>query len=179
MRLFSRRCFSMAFSHRSGQYGQSAVEMALVLPLLLLILFGIIVSVFMLQAYDQVSNAAREGARAGSMYRITQAGSGLSLDDAVRMAIYDDKGTVPKTDDVSALGSLLATSPSFDVTGTDVTCTLNGIICSDFDNNNLPRPGDRVRVKITYRYTMPVVSEALPMFPQPIVIAREVVMEVQ
>ncbi len=171
MHSLGRRFFLAAFSHRSGQRGQSAVEIALVLPLLLLILFGIIISVFMLQAYDQVSNAAREGARAGSMYRATRAISGLSLDQTVQKAIYDS-GT-----GLSALGGLPTTSPSFNV-GSDVVVSLTtsaGTASSKSD----PQPGDRIRVRITYRYTLPVVSQALPMFPQPIVIVRDVVMEVQ
>ena len=58
------------------QHGQSAVEMALVLPLLLVLLLGMIVAVFMFYSYIQVTNAAREGARAGSVYRMTRTETG-------------------------------------------------------------------------------------------------------
>jgi len=61
------------------QHGQSAVEMALVLPLLLVLVLGMIIAVFMFYSYIQVTNAAREGARAGSVYRITSPSSGLTL----------------------------------------------------------------------------------------------------
>ncbi len=47
------------------QRGQSAVEMALVLPVLLLVLFGITEFGRLLGAYVTVQNAAREGARLG------------------------------------------------------------------------------------------------------------------
>lgn len=50
---------------RSGERGQSAVEMALVLPVLLLVLFGITEFGRLLGAYVTVQNAAREGARLG------------------------------------------------------------------------------------------------------------------
>jgi Flp pilus assembly protein TadG len=51
--------------NRDPQAGQSLVEFALVLPLLLILLLGIIE--FGLLLYDQavITNAAREGARAG------------------------------------------------------------------------------------------------------------------
>jgi Flp pilus assembly protein TadG len=54
----------------ASQKGASAVEFALVLPLLLLILFGIIE--FSLLMYDKamITNASREGARRGVVYRI-------------------------------------------------------------------------------------------------------------
>ncbi|MFP3891003.1 TadE/TadG family type IV pilus assembly protein [uncultured Ralstonia sp.] len=52
-------------SHRSNQRGIAAVEFALVLPVLLLLLFGIIE--FALAMYDKavITNASREAARAG------------------------------------------------------------------------------------------------------------------
>lgn len=48
--------------HRE-QHGQALVEMALVLPLILLLLFGVIEMGRIGHAYITVSNAAREGAR--------------------------------------------------------------------------------------------------------------------
>lgn len=55
--------------------GTSAVEFALVLPILVLIVFGIIE--FSLVLYDKamITNASREGARAGIVFR-TDPGSG-------------------------------------------------------------------------------------------------------
>jgi Flp pilus assembly protein TadG len=53
-----------------GNEGASAVEFAVILPLLVLVLFGIIE--FSLALYDKamITNASREGARAGIVYRI-------------------------------------------------------------------------------------------------------------
>ncbi len=48
--------------------GQSLVELAFTLPLLILILLGLADFGFLLYAHVQVANAAREGARAGSLY---------------------------------------------------------------------------------------------------------------
>lgn len=53
---------------REGKRGQSLVEFALVLPLLVLLLYGLAEFGFLLYAHVQVTNAAREGARAGSLY---------------------------------------------------------------------------------------------------------------
>ena len=53
--------------------GQAAVETALILPALLVLLMGIIIAGLTFYAVIQVTNAAREGARAGSMYRLTVA----------------------------------------------------------------------------------------------------------
>ncbi len=160
------------------QHGQSAVEMALVLPLLLVLLMGIIIAVFMFYAYIQVTNAAREGARAGSVYRMTRFGSGLTLNQTIQKAIYDDKGTAGDTsDDISALGFLSPTGASFNVVS-DVAVTLLKPDNTSGDQSD-PRPGDRLTVEVTYHYTLPIVSVALPMFPQPTVIVRSVMMEIQ
>ena len=157
--------------HPDRQHGQSAVEMALVLPLLLVLLLGMIIAVFMFYSYIQVTNAAREGARAGSVYRITSTSTGYSLATTVQKAIYDS-GTGN-----SALGFLTPTGSSFDVTD-DVDITLLKPDGTSGDLND-PRPGDRLTVQVTYRYTVPIVAVALPIFPQPLVIVRSVMMEIQ
>src|SRR5450759_2456703 len=55
--------------------GQSLVEFALVLPLLLLILLGIIQFGFIFNTQVTITNAAREGARAATIYPYSLAGS--------------------------------------------------------------------------------------------------------
>lgn len=52
--------------------GQALTEFALILPLLALLLVGLIEFGFLLYAHIQVSSAAREGARAASLYRSTR-----------------------------------------------------------------------------------------------------------
>ena len=51
--------------HSPSQGGQSIVEFALVLPLLLLLTFGVIEFGFFVYNQQIITNAAREGARAG------------------------------------------------------------------------------------------------------------------
>jgi Flp pilus assembly protein TadG len=55
MRLFRRR--------NSKEKGAELVEMAVVLPLLLFLIAGIVDFAFLLQSFEVVTNAAREGAR--------------------------------------------------------------------------------------------------------------------
>ncbi|MPZ23852.1 MAG: pilus assembly protein [Dehalococcoidia bacterium] len=54
-------------SSRRSERGQAMVEFALVLPLLLVLAFGIMDFGRALQAYVTINNAAREGARTGSI----------------------------------------------------------------------------------------------------------------
>ena len=60
---------------RRGQEGQAIVELALTLPLLLLVVFGVFDFGFLFQRYEVVTNAAREGARVGVLpgYALTDA----------------------------------------------------------------------------------------------------------
>lgn len=53
------------FKLRKNEKGQSLVEFALILPLLLLLIMGIIQFGLVFLGYISVSNAAREGARVG------------------------------------------------------------------------------------------------------------------
>lgn len=162
------RSVAPATTH-NGQEGQSVVEMALMLPVLVILLMGIIMSGFTFYGFIQVSNAAREGARAGSLYRFTQAESGLTLNQTVKRAIYYSGGGTTTT----ALGHLDPTSPSFDV-NSDVN-----VVLTDLDSDGVASTGDQLVVSVTYRYTLPIVSDVLPMFPQPIVISRTVMMVMQ
>jgi len=52
--------------------GQDLVEFALVLPVLALLIFGIIQAGILVWNYNTVSNAAREGARAGIVMKLPQ-----------------------------------------------------------------------------------------------------------
>jgi Flp pilus assembly protein TadG len=58
-----------------NEKGQAVIELALTLPLLLLVVFGIFDFGFMFQRYEVVTNAAREGARVGVLpgYGVTDA----------------------------------------------------------------------------------------------------------
>ena len=54
---------TMTMARRRGERGQAIVELALTLPLLLLVVLGIFDFGLMFQRFEVVTNAAREGAR--------------------------------------------------------------------------------------------------------------------
>jgi Flp pilus assembly protein TadG len=58
---------------RASESGQAVIELALTLPLLLLIVMGILDFGLMFQRYEVVTNAAREGARVGVLPNYTAA----------------------------------------------------------------------------------------------------------
>lgn len=64
---------TLTTARRSTERGQAVIELALTLPLLLLVVFGIIDFGFMFQRYEAVTNAAREGARLGVLADYTAA----------------------------------------------------------------------------------------------------------
>jgi Flp pilus assembly protein TadG len=67
----------------SSQKGASAVEFAMILPLLMLILFGIIEFSLLMYNKAMITNASREGARRGIVYRVDPANFNyLPLTDA-------------------------------------------------------------------------------------------------
>ena len=54
------------------QKGAAVVEFAIILPLLLVLLFGIVEFGFLLYNKAMITNAAREGARAGIVFDVTR-----------------------------------------------------------------------------------------------------------
>jgi Flp pilus assembly protein TadG len=85
---------------RGGERGNAVIELALTLPLLLLVVLGIFDFGLMFQRYEVVTNAAREGARVGVL-------PGYSTDDAAaRARQYLDSGGITGTD--GACGSAVA-----------------------------------------------------------------------
>jgi Flp pilus assembly protein TadG len=97
---------------RRREGGQSLVEFAIVLPIFLVLVFGIIDFSMALRSYVALTNATREGARYGALGgtkgtfpascsnpdtvvgRVCRAASGLTLDD-VRVTYPDAGGKLP------------------------------------------------------------------------------------
>jgi Flp pilus assembly protein TadG len=52
---------------RGGERGAALVEFALVLPMLLVVIFGVVDFGFVFQRYEVITNAAREGARLATL----------------------------------------------------------------------------------------------------------------
>jgi Flp pilus assembly protein TadG len=57
---------------RSGERGSELIELAIVLPIVLLCFAAIIDFGFLFQRYEAITNAAREGARLGTLPNYTQ-----------------------------------------------------------------------------------------------------------
>ena len=76
-------------SLRRKEDGAELIEMAIVLPLLLLIIMGIVDFGFMFQRYVVLTNAAAEGARVASLPGYT------SADVTSRVASYATDGGIP------------------------------------------------------------------------------------
>jgi hypothetical protein len=83
----------LQFASRGGDRGQNLVELALVMPILILILVGLVDLGRMFNAYIVITNAARVGARYGSEHPTDVAGirtwvkndalgAGITLTDA-------------------------------------------------------------------------------------------------
>ncbi len=111
--------------------GASAVEFALVLPVLMLILFGIIEFGFIIFDKAVITNASREGARAGIVYRVNASNTPIAVPTSTIQGIVDNYCASY----LVSLGSSGTATTSTNVTGD----------CST--------PGNSLTVSVTYPYT--------------------------
>ena len=127
---------------RKSQRGAAAVEFAIVLPVLMLMLVGIVDFGLVMGAQSQLSNAAREGGRAGAL-------TGLKSDaeTAARTAISD----MPGFTNPGAVVEVNCAPPPPSV----ASCPMDGTTSDT---------GNMVTVKITYVHTWlsPVMLGFLP-----------------
>ena len=141
---------------KSGQEGQALVETTFMLLAVLLLLMGIIEFGFLFYTYVRVSNATREGARAGSLWLMH---GEFDLCQTVSDAVKSE---------VSAIQQITITLESDPVKCPYVSPT--------------PKVGEPITVTATYNYPLPIVS-ALPIIgdiiPSPFPVSRTVVMRFQ
>jgi len=138
------------------QSGQAALEMALTMPLVFVLIMGVLELGLAFNAYVTVAAAAREGARAGAIYLYDSAYSQAANDQ------NRESGTgtgTPYTenirDTVQASLGILKTSPSNFNKATDVTISYTPQV----DPINT-RKGSIVTVQVTYRYAF--LTQVLP-----------------
>jgi Flp pilus assembly protein TadG len=81
-------------SHRANERGAILAEFALVAPVLIMILFGIIEFAFVLSRSQAVEAAAREGGRLASLSSTTTADIESRVDDALAAVPLDGAPTV-------------------------------------------------------------------------------------
>jgi Flp pilus assembly protein TadG len=102
----------MTRSSSSRSQGQSLVEFALVLPLLLVVLFGILDFGRVIYAYNAISNAARTGARVAIVDQTESAIEAAARSEAVGIAPMTVTVTYP---DCSAADLKLTCTVSVEV----------------------------------------------------------------
>jgi len=132
-----------------GEAGASAVEFAIILPILVLLIFGIIE--FSVALYDKamITNASREGARAGIIYRVP------SVTDGEITNVVD-----------SYLGSSLITFGA--PVAANTTVTRIGY-----------NPGDELKVTVNYNYTFLIIPSFVTSLSGGINMAAETVMRME
>ena len=106
----------------SSESGAELIEFALVFPLLLLVVLGIIDFGFLFQRYEVVTNAAREGARVAVLPGYADADVVARVDQYLTAGGLTDGGRVVSTDHpppiqvITAMGSYCAAVTSVTVT---------------------------------------------------------------
>ena len=139
---------------RISEHGNSLVEIALVLPVLLVLFLGIVEVAFLLFAHVQVANASREGARTGSLCRMN--GNCDNLTAVVQDTVFSEAQFLNMTDASSGGNTAVVVQPS--------------------SLSSVPAVGDPITVTVTYNYSPPFVSNYVPMFPTQIPVEHTLVM---
>lgn len=174
--------------------GQSLVEFALVLPLLVLLLYGLAEFGFLLYAHVQVTNAAREGARAGSLYlgsrfHYTVASGGSDcwtmqrwVENALVQHNRASNGCPLATYNTAVHSfGLLDSAPC--PSAAEMNCwtmqplKINNTTITDNPTWISARVGDPLEVNLTYRYEMPLLGGVFD--ANPILIQKRVIMRMQ
>ena len=133
----------------TGQKGVSAVEFALVLPLLVVLLFGIVEFSILLYDKAMITNASREGARAGIVFDDPRP------TDAEIIAVVD----AYCGSNLITFGSSSAVNTTFPQRGTGT--------------------GDPLAVRVAYQYDFLVVPNFITSLAPGITLAAETVMRME
>ena len=168
MRTFRRRAANAidvgSARPATSQRGLSLVEFSLVLMPLFVILLAIIQFGFIFNAYVTITNAAREGARNGTIYifdaNLSKAQNDLARNESIRTSV------------MASMNLLTKVSPNFATSG---TWTQSGTTFSNGDlvvNYVLPtgmtdtdsRVGQQITVRAVYHQDLiiPIIAQLLP-----------------
>jgi hypothetical protein len=174
--------------------GQSLVELALSLPLLLLLLYGLAEFGFLLYGHVQVANATREAARAGSLYlgsrfHYTASKGG---DDCWSLAAWVENALVernraqngcPLPTSNPAIHSFGLLSPARCQNINELNCwmlqpmTIDGLAITDTPAWIGTHAGDALQVEVQYRYELPLLGGVFQI--NPVMIQKTVIMRMQ
>jgi len=129
--------------------GASAIEFAIILPLLLILLFGIIEFSILLYDKAMLTNASREGARVGIVYRYQDGGPNHPGD----------------TEIATTVGQYVQNHLISFASGSVVNTTIDRI---DRDGNgDYDSPGDSLTVTVDYQYNFLVFDSLLSLIGPP------------
>ncbi len=132
-----------------NERGASAVEFAIVLPLLLIFVFGIIEFGFAIYDKTMITQASREGARAGTMFRIPPV-TDEEIIQVVNNYLNNHLITFGSPDQVS------------------VTVTRGGY-----------NPGDDLKVTVSYTYTSLILPDLIETFGRQFNLVAETTMKME
>lgn len=146
--------------------GQGLVEFALILPVMLLLILGVIEGGRMMAIFSSVSNASRQAARYGSVTGFTNGGSGTQF-------YKDCDGIVATAQRSSPLQPLGVSNISIYYDDGDGTVLGTCDPATDTVTATIPN-GSRIVVKIVTTYTVLVPLLPLPAMPLTFTSARSV-----
>jgi Flp pilus assembly protein TadG len=144
--------------------GQSLVEFALVLMPLFLLILGVVQFGLIFNSYVTMTNAAREGARTGTIYvydrTLSKAQNDTARNAAIRTSVLASMNLLAKTSPQFAGGSTWTASGTIFTNG-DMTIAYvlpAGVTESD------PRVGQTITVRATYHQDLiiPMIAALLP-----------------
>lgn len=159
---------------RDHARGQSLVEFSLVLIPLFILLLGIIQFGFIFNTYVTMTNAAREGARTGTVYvydrNCTKSQNDALRNEAIRAALVSSMNllskTAPQFSTTAASGANCAVSGGWTTSGsisTNGDLTVTYVVPEGLTDSE-PRTGEQVTVRAAYHQDLivPLISSFLP-----------------
>jgi Flp pilus assembly protein TadG len=150
---------------RARARGQSLVEFPLVLTPLFLLILGVVQFGLIFNSYVTMTNAAREGARTGTIYvydrTLSKAQNDTARNAAIRTSVLASMNLLAKTSPQFAGGSTWTANGTIFTNG-DMTITYvlpGGVTESD------PRVGQTITVRATYHQDLivPMIAALLPL----------------
>jgi Flp pilus assembly protein TadG len=154
--------------------GQSLVEFALVLMPLFLLILGVVQFGLIFNSYVTVTNAAREGARTGTIYvydrGCTKAQNDMRRNEAIRTALLASMNLLskaaPQFATTAASGTSCAISGGWTASGTTFTngdMTIAYVLPAGVTESD-PRVGQTITVRATYHQDLiiPMIGALLP-----------------
>jgi Flp pilus assembly protein TadG len=154
--------------------GQSLVEFALVLTPLFLLILGVVQFGLIFNSYVTITNAAREGARTGTIYvydrGCSKAENDMRRNEAIRTALLSSMNLLskaaPQFANTAATGSNCTTSGGWTASGTTFTngdMTITYVLPAGVTESD-PRVGQTITVRAIYHQDLiiPMIAALLP-----------------